>query len=53
MVLEGVLDAHIGETAHVLHTGYCLTFDATQPHRYVNEGTEKAVWVYDVVPPSL
>lgn len=53
LVLEGVLDVYIGETAHIFHTGYCLTFDATQPYRYVNEGTEKTVWVYVTVPPSL
>lgn len=53
LVLEGVLDVYIGETAHIFHTGYCLTFDATQPYRYVNEGTEKIVWVYVTVPPSL
>ncbi len=52
-MLEGVLDVYIGETAYVLRARYCFTFDATQPHRYVNEGTEKAVWVYVAVPPSL
>ena len=53
LVLEGVLHVYIGETAHILRAGDCLTFDASQPHRYVNEGTEKAVWVYVAAPPSL
>lgn len=53
LVLEGVLHVYIENTTIVLNKGDCLTFDARLPHRYANEGTEKAVWVYIAVPPTL
>lgn len=52
-VTEGALQVGVGGTTYELQAGDCLTFDATQPHRYVNEGKTRAVWVYVAVPPSL
>jgi uncharacterized cupin superfamily protein len=52
-VMEGVLHVYIEDNVFVLHKGDCLTFDARLPHRYANEGTEKAVWTYIAVPPAL
>jgi transcriptional regulator with XRE-family HTH domain len=53
LVLEGVLQVDVAGTSYELIAGDCLTFDATIPHRYVNPGEKKAVWVYVAVPPSL
>jgi hypothetical protein len=53
LLLEGILHVFIGDQTFVLHKGDCLTFDARLPHRYANEGEEKAVWVYIAVPAAL
>jgi mannose-6-phosphate isomerase-like protein (cupin superfamily) len=57
LILEGVLHVFIQveneDRIFVLNKGDCLTFDARLPHRYANEGAEKAVWVYIAVPPAL
>jgi transcriptional regulator with XRE-family HTH domain len=53
LVLEGVLHVYIEDSVTILNKGDCLTFDARLPHRYANEGDEKAVWVYIAVPPTL
>jgi len=53
LVLHGVLSVYVGNDLYTLHPGDCVTFDATQLHRYRNEGTEKAVWVGVAVPPTL
>jgi transcriptional regulator with XRE-family HTH domain len=53
LVLQGVLSVYVGNDLYTLHPGDCVTFDATQLHRYRNEGTEKAVWVGVAVPPTL
>lgn len=53
LVLEGVLHIYIGDTRYALSKGDCITFDARLPHRYMNEGTERTVWVYIAVPPVL
>ena len=53
LILEGVLHIYIQDQVAVLNQGDCLTFDARLPHRYVNEGSEKVVWVYIAVPPTL
>ena len=51
LVLEGVLTFEIGATLYSLSQGDCVTFDATQPHMYRNEGTEKVVYLMLDVPP--
>jgi mannose-6-phosphate isomerase-like protein (cupin superfamily) len=57
LVLEGSLHVLIEveneKRTFVLNKGDCLTFDARLPHRYANEGSKKAVWVYIAVPPAL
>ena len=53
LVLEGVLNVYVGDTNHQMSAGDCLTFDAALPHRYMNEGEGKTVWIYVAVPPSL
>jgi transcriptional regulator with XRE-family HTH domain len=53
LVLEGCLHVYIEDDVVVLDEGDCLTFDARLPHRYANEGDERAVWVYIAVPPNL
>lgn len=53
LLLKGVLHVYIESGVTILGEGDCLTFDARLPHRYANEGTETAVWVYIAVPPTL
>jgi transcriptional regulator with XRE-family HTH domain len=53
LVLEGVLNVYIESNVYTLSQGDCITFDATQLHMYRNEGTEKAVYLYVDVPPTL
>jgi transcriptional regulator with XRE-family HTH domain len=53
LVLEGTLNVYIGNNVFALNQGDCVTFDATQPHMYRNEGTAKAVWLYLAVPPTV
>jgi transcriptional regulator with XRE-family HTH domain len=53
LVLEGELHVYFEDRTVVLEKGDCLSFDARLPHRYANEGTEKAVMVYIAVPPTL
>jgi len=43
LVLQGVLSVYVGNDRYTLNAGDCVTFDATQLHRYRNEGAEKAV----------
>ena len=53
LVLEGVLTLEVENELYTLNRGDCVTFDATQLHRYRNEGTEKAVWLGVAIPPTL
>jgi transcriptional regulator with XRE-family HTH domain len=53
LVLEGELHVYFEDRTVVLQKGDCLSFDARLPHRYANEGTEKAVMIYIAVPPTL
>jgi mannose-6-phosphate isomerase-like protein (cupin superfamily) len=53
LVLEGTLHVYVGETDFELSAGDCLTFNATAPHRYANEGEDNVVWIYVTCPPSL
>ena len=52
LVLEGMLDVHVGDECHRLHKGDCITYDATLPHMYRNEGTQTATYIYVAVPPT-
>jgi transcriptional regulator with XRE-family HTH domain len=53
LVLEGTLNVYIGSDVFALNRGDCVSFDATRPHMYRNEGTTKAVWLYLAVPPTV
>jgi transcriptional regulator with XRE-family HTH domain len=53
LVLRGALCVYVGSNIYTLNEGDCVTFDATQPHMYRNEGAEKATWLYLAVPPTL
>ena len=53
LVLEGALNVYIAGDVFALNQGDCVTFDATQPHMYRNEGTARAVWLYLAVPPTV
>jgi transcriptional regulator with XRE-family HTH domain len=53
LVLEGTLVVYIEGEPYRLDAGDSLTFDATLPHLYRNEGDVKSVWLYLAVPPTL
>jgi transcriptional regulator with XRE-family HTH domain len=53
LALEGTLVVYIEGTPYRLNQGDSLTFDATLPHLYRNEGDVKSVWLYLAVPPTL
>ena len=53
LVVEGCLDVYIGEDCYHLNRGDCVTFDATLPHMYRNDGDQTSVWLYLCVPPTL
>ncbi len=46
VILEGVLQARIGDEELTLESGDSLSFDPTTPHRFWNEGTVtvRAIW---------
>jgi transcriptional regulator with XRE-family HTH domain len=53
LALEGQISVYLRDDAYRLQAGDCLTFDATMPHRYCNEGTENAAFIFMSVPPAL
>jgi len=53
LVLEGELVLYIEGVPYHLDKGDCLTFDATLPHMYRNEGDVKTVFTYLAMPPTL
>ena len=53
LVLEGELVMYIEQVPYHLDKGDCMTFDATLPHLYRNEGGAKCVFTYLAVPPTL
>jgi transcriptional regulator with XRE-family HTH domain len=52
-VLHGALEVVVGNVAHRLEEGDCITFDATLPHLYRNEELTTTTYIYSVVPPTL
>ena len=52
-VLEGELEARIGETTHQLKRGSTLYFDASIPHTFRNPGHRTAKCLSVVTPPAL
>jgi transcriptional regulator with XRE-family HTH domain len=53
LALKGQISVYLRDDAYQLQAGDCLTFDATMPHRYCNEGTENAAFIFMSVPPAL
>lgn len=51
-VVSGVVAVGVAGTRFEVAAGESLTFDARQPHRYANEGTETAVYLVSVTPPT-
>jgi quercetin dioxygenase-like cupin family protein len=53
IVLEGVLDLWVGDEHYALRQGDAIAFQPRLPHWNVNEGTEPAVVLFCVTPPSF
>jgi transcriptional regulator with XRE-family HTH domain len=53
LVLQGTLNVYIEDKVYVLHQGDTIIFDNRLAHGYKNEGTEKVIFVYVGIPPSL
>lgn len=52
-VLSGVLDLWVGERQFRLCAGDSCSFASTEPHRYLNPGTEDCVIVWAISPPAF
>ena len=52
-VLDGLLEARVGETTHLLRRGSSLYLDASVPHRLKNVGRSVAKCLSVVTPPVL
>lgn len=48
-LLKGTLKVQVGFTEHVLRAGDSMSFDSSEPHLLVNEGTEPAVGIWFVL----
>ena len=53
VLLSGILEVHLGDKMHVLHPGDSISFSGLVPHWYRNPGTEPAVSIWAVTPPSF
>ena len=53
VVIKGTLRVLSGENVYDLNEGDSIYLDSTIPHRYVNVGTELAVSVWAMTPPSF
>jgi transcriptional regulator with XRE-family HTH domain len=53
IVLEGVLDLWVGDEHYALREGDAIAFQPRLPHWNVNEGTEPAIVLFCVTPPSF
>ena len=51
-VLVGTLSLEVAGTTYAVHAGEAVTLDSSQPHRYVNHGTERVEFVLSVTPPT-
>lgn len=52
-ILEGELEAKIGEAVHKLKRGSTLYFDASIPHAFYNNGKRTAKCLSIITPPTL
>jgi transcriptional regulator with XRE-family HTH domain len=53
ILLSGTLEVHLGNSVHVLDPGDSIAFSGLVPHWYRNPGTESAVSIWIVTPPSF
>jgi transcriptional regulator with XRE-family HTH domain len=53
IVLRGVLDLWVGDEHYALGEGDAIAFQPRLPHWNVNEGTEPAIVLFCVTPPSF
>jgi transcriptional regulator with XRE-family HTH domain len=52
VLMNGVLEAHVGDEVFMLYEGDAITFDCTMPHWYYNPGPEVAETFGAITPPS-
>lgn len=52
LVTEGILTLDVGGETHTLQVGDSCYFDSRLPHRYCNTGSERAVFIVSITPPS-
>lgn len=53
IVMQGTLKLWVGEHSFVLQEGDSFSFPSTTPHRYENTGTEEAVVIWAITPPTF
>lgn len=53
IVTQGMLRLWVGENSFVLNEGDSFSFPSTTPHRYENAGTQEAVVIWAITPPTF
>lgn len=53
LVLKGELKLWVGEQSFMLNEGDSFSFPSTTPHRYENAGTQEAVVIWAITPPTF
>lgn len=53
IVTQGILRLWVGENSFVLKEGDSFSFPSTTPHRYENAGTQEAVVIWAITPPTF
>jgi transcriptional regulator with XRE-family HTH domain len=51
LILEGTMEIEIGEQTYTLYAGDSICYDGRAPHRAINKGDSKLVFVSAVTPP--
>ncbi|MFK0099561.1 helix-turn-helix domain-containing protein [Streptomyces sp. NPDC091040] len=51
-VVTGTVTVHVGDQRFDVQAGEALTFDATLPHRYSNNGSSAATYLASMTPPT-
>lgn len=53
IVTQGTLKLWVGEHEFMLREGDSFSFSSTTPHRYENVGTEEAIVIWAITPPTF
>ena len=53
VLLSGTLEVHLGEEVYTLNAGDSISFSGLTPHWYRNPGSEPAISIWIVTPPSF